>query len=412
MNMSAAASQDPAGRWRALAVLASAMLLGMTTWFSATAVIPQLRTAWALGPGQAAWMTIAVQLGFVIGALSSAALNIADRVNPRRLMCYGALGAGTANLALVIEPGVAGVILLRGATGFCLASVYPPAIKAMATWFRQGRGTALGIMVGALTLGSATPNLVNGLGGLDWRVVIVATSILSIAGALIAEFVGDDGPFVFPRGRFDPKRAVAAFSDRPVLLASLGYFGHMWELYAMWAWFSVFFASALTRQGIADASSWSALAAFAAIGIGALGCWFGGRLGDRWGRARTTALAMLVSGLCALTIGWLPASWWPLILAMGLVWGIFVVADSAQFSTLVTELGDQAYVGSALTLQLAIGYTLTVPALWLIPLIERSAGWGWAFVVLAIGPLIGVLAMQTLHPFEQRYRLAHRDGTS
>lgn len=397
---------DAAGRWRALTVLASAMLLGMTTWFSATAVIPQLRELWSLGPGQAAWMTIAVQLGFVLGALTSAALSIADRVNPRRLICYGALGAAAANLALLVEPGVIAAIGLRGATGFCLASVYPPAMKAMATWFKRGRGTALGIMVGALTLGSATPNLVNGLGGLDWRAVIIATSMLSIAGGLIAEFVGDDGPFSFPAARFSPRKAWAAFSDRPVLLASIGYFGHMWELYAMWAWFGVFFGNALARQHIAHSSAWSSLAAFAAIGIGAIGCWLGGDLGDRWGRAKTTSLAMIVSGLCALSIGWLPAPWWPLILVIGLIWGVFVVADSAQFSTLVTELGDQAYVGSALTMQLAIGYVLTVPTIWLIPVVEAGYGWGAAFTVLALGPVIGVSAMLRLDPIERKHRIA------
>jgi MFS family permease len=342
----------------------------------------------------------------VAGALLSAVFNIADRVNPRRLMCYGAVGAAIANLVLLSQPPVIVAIVLRGVTGFCLASVYPPAMKAMATWFKRSRGTALGIMVGALTLGSATPNLVNGLGGLDWRIVIAATSAFSAMGGLIAVGFGRDGPFAFPRGRFDPRQAWAAFSQRPVLLASLGYFGHMWELYAMWAWFSVFFAAALSQQHVAQASTWSALAAFAAIGIGALGCWLGGDLGDRWGRANTTSLAMVISAICALAIGWLPGLAWPALLAIGLVWGIFVVADSAQFSTVITELGDQAYVGSALTLQLAIGYVLTVPTLWLIPLIEADYGWGYAFALLAIGPICGTVAMQRLKPIEQQHREA------
>ena len=399
----AAPLQDPAGRWRALVVLASAMLLGMTTWFSATAVVPQLRDLWALSPAQSAWMTIAVQLGFVAGALTSAVFNIADRVPPRRLMLYGGAGAAVANLLLLAGPPIAIAIVLRAITGFCLASVYPPAMKAMATWFKVKRGTALGIMVGALTVGSAAPHLVNGLGGLDWRTVILATSIMSLAGGLVAEYLGRDGPFDFPRAVFDPRKAWQAFSDRPVYLASIGYFGHMWELYAMWAWFSVFFGDVLTAQAIDAPLAWSAIATFVVIGVGALGCWVGGMLGDRWGRGRATSLAMIVSGSCAVIIGLIPAATWPLVLIVGLVWGFWVVADSAQFSTVITELGDQAYVGTALTLQLAIGYVLTVPTLWLIPIVHGAFGWGAAFALLALGPLVGTIAMQKLARIEKRY---------
>ena len=394
--------QDPPGRWRALVILASAMLLGMTTWFSATAVVPQLRDLWALTSAQSAWMTIAVQLGFVVGALTSAVLNLADRVPPRRLMLYGGAGAALANVLLLASPPIVLAILLRAVTGFCLASVYPPAMKAMATWFKVKRGTALGIMVGALTVGSAAPHLVNGLGGLDWRVVILATSLMSLAGGLLAEYLGRDGPFDFPRAVFDPRKAWQAFSDRPVYLASIGYFGHMWELYAMWAWFSVFFADVLTQQAITAPLAWGAIATFVVIGVGAIGCWVGGMLGDRWGRGRATSLAMIISGCCAVIIGLIPAAAWPVVLVVGLVWGFWVVADSAQFSTVITELGDQAYVGTALTLQLAIGYVLTVPTLWLIPVVHAAHGWPAAFGLLALGPVVGTIAMQKLAGLEVR----------
>lgn len=399
-HASTTSAAEPRGRWWALVALAIAMLLGMTTWLSATAVVPQLRSAWGLGPGGAALMTIAVQIGFVIGALMSGGLNLADRINPRRLMCYGAIGAAIANACLLFEPGLTIAVILRGATGFCLALVYPPGMKAMSTWFQRGRGTALGVMVGALTIGTAAPNLINGLGGLDWRIVIGATSILSVLGGLIAQFVGRDGPYTFPGAPFSPAKAWKAFSERPVRLASIGYFGHMWELYAMWAWFSVFFSQTLRFQHIDHATAKSSLATFAVIGVGALGCWGGGRIADTWGRANTTSLAMVVSGACALIIGWLPELAWPVVLIIGLIWGIFVIADSAQFSTLVTELGDQAYVGSALTLQMAIGYLLTIPTLWLIPYIVAHYNWGYAFVLLAIGPVVGVIAMLKLRPIE------------
>lgn len=394
--------RDPPGCWRGLAILAVAMLLGMTTWFSATAVVPQLRVLWSLTPGQAAWMTISVQLGFVVGALASALFNVADLIAPRRLMLVGSVGAALANGLLLAAPGVEVAMLLRGLTGLFLAGVYPPAMKAMATWFKVKRGTALGIMVGALTLGSATPHMVNGLGGLDWRLVIAATSLLTLAGGLIAEYLGGDGPFDFPRAPFNPGQAFRAFSDRPVLLASVGYFGHMWELYAMWAWFSVFVTQVLHDHDVAAAGSVGALVTFAVIGVGALGCWVGGELGDRWGRGNVTSLAMVTSGACALLIGFLQSSSVPLVLIIGLIWGFAVVADSAQFSTVVTELGDQSYVGTALTLQLAIGFILTVPTLWLIPIVQARYGWGAAFSLLAIGPAVGTVAMQKLKKYEKR----------
>jgi MFS family permease len=260
----------------------------------------------------------------------------------------------------------------------------------MATWFRRGRGLALGTIVGALTLGSALPHLVNGLGGLDWRVVIYATSALTVAGGLVARVGVADGPFPFPRATFDPHQARYVFANRGVRLASLGYFGHMWELYAMWAWFVVFF------RAVHGPGAGAAYATFAVIGVGALGCVAGGLLGDRWGRPQTTAAMMLASGTCALVIGLLAGvSTW-VVLAVGLVWGFTVVADSAQFSTIVTERADQAYVGTALTLQLAVGFTLTVATIWLVPILERDVGWRWAFAFLAPGPLVGTLAMWRL----------------
>ncbi|MGH2721080.1 MAG: MFS transporter, partial [Actinomycetota bacterium] len=391
-----------------LALLAVALLLAMTTWFSASAVVPQLRREWDLSAGAAAWLTIAVQLGFVAGALVSAATNLADVASPRAVMLGGALGASGANLLLLQAPGAAWAIPLRVATGFFIAAIYPTALKRMATWFVRGRGAALGILVGALTAGSATPHLVNALGGLDWRTVIRWTSALTVAGGIVAVAVRD-GPFPFPLAAFDPRRAREVFANRTVRLASLGYFGHMWELYAMWAWFGVFFAESLESRGLAPGRT-AALATFAVIGVGALGCWVGGILGDRWGRTRTTALAMALSGACCLVVGALfgAAPW--LVLAVGLVWGFTVVADSAQFSTMVTELADQSYVGTALTLQLALGFTLTVATIRLVPFLRTGLGWWWAFAALAPGPLLGTLAMARLRSLPAAARIAGGRG--
>lgn len=396
-------------RWRALALLGVTLVLSMSTWFSASAVIPQLREEWGISDGAAAWLTIAVQLGFVLGALVSSLLNLSDIVSPRRVILGGAVGAATVNGLLIVAGGGAVGIPLRFATGFFLAGVYPPAFKLMSTWFRKGRGTALGILAGALVVGNAVPHLVNGLGGLDWRVVIYATSALTLAGGLVAEFAVSEGPFPFPRATFDPRQAGRVFANRGVRLASFGYFGHMWELFAMYAWFVVFFSDELTSRGATVGSS-AAYATFAVIAIGGLGSWVGGILGDRWGRTRTTALMMAVSGSCAVLVGLLFGSSAWLVLLVSLVWGFAAVADSAQFSTVVTELADQAYVGTALTLQLAGGFALTVATIWLIPILEAAFGWRWAFAFLALGPALGVVAMLRLKSLPEAVRIAGGRG--
>jgi len=373
---------------RALARLSAAVICSMATWFSASAVIPQLRADWDLSRTGAAWLTIAVQLGFVTGALVTSLFNLADVVRPQLVILAGSAGAATANLLLLAAHGLGAAIPLRLATGFFLAGVYPPALKLMATWYRRGRGTALGVLVGALTLGSSLPHLVNGFGGLAWHTVIAVTSILTVLGGVLALVWVPEGPYPFPQATFDPHQARLVFANRGVRLASLGYFGHMWELYAMWAWFLVFSTDSLFTSHTA-----AALTTFAVIGIGALGCVAGGIAGDRLGRPEATAVAMACSGACAIVIGLLP-TWLAVLLA--LVWGFTVVADSAQFSTLVTEYADQAYVGTALALQLAVGFTLTVATIWLIPVLEDAVGWRWAFAFLAPGPVLGVLAMLRL----------------
>lgn len=398
------------GRRRTLVLLALTLVLSMSTWFSATAVIPQLDARWGLSGSAAAWLTIAVQLGFVCGALLSSLLNLSDVVSPRHVILGGAVGAATANGLLVIAGSAAVSIPLRFATGFFLAGVYPPAFKLIATWFKKGRGMALGTLAGALIVGNAIPHLVNGLGGLDWRMVIYATSVMTLAGGLITEFAVKEGPFPFPRATFDPRQAWRVFSNQGVRLASFGYFGHMWELYAMYAWFLVFFSEALASRGAPSVGSAAAYATFAVIAIGGLGSWVGGILGDRWGRTKTTALMMVVSGSCCVLIGLLFDSPVWLVLLVSLVWGFAIVADSAQFSTMVTELSDQAYVGTALTLQLAGGFALTVVTIWLIPLLEGVFGWRWAFAFLAVGPILGVVAMLRLKALPEADRIAGGRG--
>jgi MFS family permease len=380
---------------RALAFLALTLVLSMSTWFSATAVIPQLRAEWDLSRTETSWLTIAVQLGFVAGALLSSVSNVADVLPPRAVILVSSAAAAGANLLVAAADGPRSAIAVRALTGFCLAGVYPPAFKLMATWFRRGRAFALGTLAGAIAVGSAAPHLVNGVGGLDWRMVVYATSALTVAGGVVAWRFVPEGPYPFPRGVFDPRQAGQVLRNRGVRLASFGYFGHMWELFAMWAWILLFF-----REGHGMSGTVAAYSTFIASAVGGISCVLGGIAAERIGKAETAATAMFGSGVCALVIGLLvDAPTW-LVVAVAVVWGFTVIPDSALFSTLVTEHAHQAYVGTALALQLAIGFALTVPTIWLIPYLEDGVGWRWAFAFLAPGPAFGILAMLRLRRLE------------
>jgi MFS family permease len=393
-------------QWRALVLLSLAELLGMSLWFSASAIVPRLQSEWHLGESSAGWLTLAVQLGFVAGTLLSALLNLPDIMSARRLFTVSAiLGAAANGSFALFAHGPVEAISLRFMTGLFLAGVYPPGMKIMATWFRRGRGLAIGVLVGALTLGKASPYLVNALGSQDWRRNLLFISALAVTGGLLVHLFLRDGPFTGPRARFDLRQVARVFSNRGVRLANFGYFGHMWELYAMWTWLPVMIRASLAQGNAAPALAEAA--SFLVIGAGALGCVAGGFWGDRAGRTLTTSWAMGISGACSLLIGFLfTAPPW-LLLAVATIWGASVVADSAQFSTCVTELGDPQYMGTALTLQTCLGFLLTTVSIELIPLLVSSFGWRYAFMALSIGPFLGILAMLRLRNLPEARRIAH-----
>lgn len=393
-------------RWRALALLAAAELLGMALWFSGSAVVPALSREWQLSPSQISWLAIAVQLGFVAGTLISATLNLPDIISTRHLFAVASFLGAVVNGIFgfyVTDPGTA--IALRFLTGICLAGVYPPGMKIMATWFRERRGMALGVLVGALTMGKATPYLVNALGSANWRSNVLLVSLLAVIGGLIVLLFVDDGPYALAPAKFDVSQVVRVFSNRGVRLASFGYFGHMWELYGMWIWVPVMIRASLAIQG--GDPRLAELGSFLVIGAGAIGCVVAGLVADRVGRTLVTSWAMAISGSCCLIIGLLYGGNPFLLLLVAAIWGATVVADSAQFSSCVTELGDPQYIGTALTIQMCIGFLLTTISIELIPKVETVWGWRYAFMILAPGPLFGVIAMLRLRQLPEATKIAH-----
>jgi MFS family permease len=396
----------PSSKAASLAILLLCEVGAMTVWFSSASVVATVQQTQTVSPQAAALLTSAIQAGFVLGTLLSAIFSLADRYDPRRLFMACALTAAgaTALLALLPPTGVA-VYSLRLVTGMCMAGVYPVGMRLAATWAQGDLGLLIGLLVGALTFGSASPHLLAASGGLNWRLVYaVAAGCAALAGlAILACGVG---PNLRRAAGLDFRKFTQAWRQPAVRLANLGYLGHMWELYAMWAWLAVFLQASFAASGMPDAAHKASLLTFASIAAGALGAWGGGVLADRVGRTAVTTGAMGLSASCALAMGWLlGASPW-IVAPVALVWGITVIADSAQFSASIAELSEPTSVGTLLTVQTCAGFLLTLVSIHLVPDVVALAGWPGAFSMLAVGPLLGCLAMMRLRRRPEAQRLA------
>lgn len=407
----------------AIALLALCEVAAMAVWFSAAAIAPGLVADFGLSAGGAGWLTSLVQLGFVVGALGIAVTGLADRVDPRALFSVGALTAALANLTLLIAPPeTIAALTSRFVVGACMAGVYPIGLKIAAGWARPGDagrrgdlGLLAGILVGALALGSAAPHLAQAIGGAPWRPTLLATSALSAAAGL-AIWLTPLGPIGKPAATFRAADALALWREPALRLVNLGYLGHMWEIYAAWAWLAVFVEASYRLSGgglfgIEDAAVASRVTTFVSIGIaGGLSCVLAGAIADRIGRTRLTSGAMVISGACALGSAAVFGAAPELVFALCFLWGFTIVADSAQFSAAAAELAPPDRVGTILTAQTCGGFLLTIVTIQAAPIWAEAIGWRYAFAPLALGPIVGVIAMLRLRARPEAARLAGGRG--
>ena len=381
-----------------LALIALAELLGMSVWFAANAVAPQLAERWGLSQGEAGWLSTVVQLGFVAGTALAALLNLADTLPSRWYFAGAATAAGAANAALLLAPTYRWALVCRALTGVCLAGVYPPAMKMAATWFRDRRGLAIGVVVGALTIGKAVPYLIHAVPGAGVRPVIISASLAVLLAAALVALAYHDGPAPFPRRPFTVALVGMVLRDREFRQVLGGYAGHMLELYACWIWLPSFLAASAIARGASatESAGWVNALSFVVLATGAAGCVVGGELADRVGPVRLVVLAMFVSGACALLTPLVFGGPSVLVVVLLLVWSVSVIADSAQFSTMVTRVVAPHAIGTALTLQTSIGFLLTTITIQLVPVIVGYLGWRFAFPLLALGPALGIAAIRRL----------------
>lgn len=393
-------------KWRTIILLSLSVLFSMAVYFSASAVVPALTKLWSLDDSGRAWLTMSVQLGFVIGAALSALTNLSDILPAPRLMAVSAfLAALSTALIGWVAKSLSVALILRLLTGIFLVGVYPVGMRIISTWTKEDRGLGIGLMVGALTIGSASPHIVNALGGVgDWKQVIYSAAGFAALGGLIALLFIKDGPYRTSAPKFNWKYVGEVMRQRDLVLANVGYLGHMWELFAMWAWIQVFLTASFHVTGLNEV--WASVVAFAVIGMGGLGSLAAGQLADKFGRTTVTIVSLVMSGVCSIVVGLLFAGNPILLVILCLIWGFAIVADSAQFSAAVSELCQKEYTGTALTLQTSLGFLLTLVTIRLVPTLEGYFGWTWAFAFLALGPAVGIWAMYALRKLPESIKLA------
>jgi len=381
---------------RILPVIAISQFAGTSLWFAGNAVMPDLQRRAGFSPEALGDMTSAVQLGFIAGTLVFALLSVADRYSPRKVFLVSALLGAAFNAATFFAgTSLWSLLLLRFATGFFLAGIYPVGMKIASSWFDRDLGRALGFLVGALVLGTALPHLIRALGTeLRWESIMLAVSAVAVLGGGLMYWLVPDGPFLKQGARLDLTSIASVFQSREFRASSFGYFGHMWELYALWAFVPVYLGS-LDPEGVVGSASQS-FWTFVIIGAGAIGCVVGGLASLKFGSARVASLQLAASGACCLLSPVVFGLPYPMVLAFLIFWGVVVVGDSPQFSALNARYAPPQLVGSALTIVNCLGFAITILAIQLLNHAASRIGSQYVFLLLLPGPIFGLWSLRLL----------------
>ncbi|MHA1240701.1 MAG: MFS transporter [Promethearchaeota archaeon] len=376
-----------------LIIISVSLLFSLTVWFSVNAIVDQLINLWALNEYDIALLSMILIFGFVTGGVFSALLNLSDTIKTKNFYSLFAGLSALTNFLVVFSPNFLWLLLFRFLTGFFLAGVYPTAMKLMASWFQKHRGLAVGILLGALTAGSGLPYVFNIIGSPEWRLLLSISSLLALVGSVWIYLFITEGPYVSHGAKFKLSNLKVIWAKNSVKYANLAYFGHMWELYAFWVWIPIFLKeSYILSYPSGDATLFFSIGTFIVFISGALGNAFGGLLADRIGRTKFNIIMLIISGSSSLVIGFFFNNT-ILALIIAVIWGITVVPDSPQYSVMITELSDQDYIGTSLTVQTSVGFGITLISIRLLPSFVHTVSWSFGFTLLALGPLIGIIAL-------------------